>query len=158
MMFYVKFLPWWRIPWSLATISLSQSCSLMRMILEDPREVAGRLDGEREGLDCKSPARPKVQSAGVSLLRVSWQLYLRAEMSGSASACDLEAVWTGSGSAIAHPTRSLSRPVRHSTRDLKKKYIPLDNYWRVSASMSGWSSEWRTSISTMMKCSGPYPR
>jgi hypothetical protein len=34
-------------------------------------------------------------------------------------------------------------------------YCSSHNYWRESARTSGWSCEWRTSISTMMKYSGP---
>jgi hypothetical protein len=95
--YHITFLPWWRLPCLLATISLSQSYSSTTMISEDPRKVPGGPDEEREGLQRKSPAGRKLQSAGVSLLRLSWWLYLRADMSGSTTACDLEAVSTGSG-------------------------------------------------------------
>jgi len=43
----------------------------MITILEDPREVPGGPDEEREGIEYKSPAGRKLQTAGVPLLRVS---------------------------------------------------------------------------------------
>jgi hypothetical protein len=69
----------------------------MALVLEHPQVVPPVPDEERVGLDCKPLAGQEMQRTEVSLLPAPWQLYLRAEMSGSVVACDLEAVSSGSG-------------------------------------------------------------